>query len=100
MRYVAAAIAPAAGIVSTHAHTIRAATPQRTADSRRVAPTPLMAPVITWVGLTEIPIALDAKSVIAPAVSAAKPPTGCSFVIFDPIVCTMRQPPVSVPRPI
>ena len=30
---------------------------------------------------------------MAPAVSAAKPPTGWSCVIRDPIVCTMRQPP-------
>ena len=27
------------------------------------------------------------------AVSAANPPTGCSFVIFEPMVWTMRQPP-------
>src|SRR5262245_37621579 len=36
----------AAGIVNTHAHTIWPATPHRTADSRRVAPTPTIAPVI------------------------------------------------------
>ena len=44
-----AAIKPAAGIVSTQAHTIRPATPHLTADSRRVAPTPTMAPVIVCV---------------------------------------------------
>ncbi len=38
-------------------------------------------------------------SVIAPAVSAQKPPTGRSFVIFIPIVFTMRHPPAIVPRP-
>ena len=48
----AAPIAAAAGIVSIHAHTIRPATPQRTADNRRVEPTPMMAPVIVWVVLT------------------------------------------------
>ena len=37
---------------------------------------------------------------MAAPVSAAKPPTGCSLVIFDPIVWMMRQPPASVPRPI
>ena len=42
----------AAGIVKTHAQTIWPATPQRTADSRRVAPTPTMAPVIACVVLT------------------------------------------------
>jgi hypothetical protein len=34
------------------------------------------------------------------AVSAAKPPTGCSLVIFEPIVWMMRQPPDSVPSAI
>ena len=34
---------------------------------------------------------------IAAPVSAAKPLTGCSFVIRDPIVWMMRQPPNSVP---
>ena len=38
-----------AGIVSSHAQTIRPATPQRTADSRCAAPTPEIAPVM---GLT------------------------------------------------
>lgn len=37
------------------------------------------------------------NSVMAPPVSAAKPPTGRSFVIFWPIVFTMRQPPTIVP---
>ena len=42
-------MAAAAGIVSTQAQTIWRATPQRTADSRRVAPTPTMAPVMVCV---------------------------------------------------
>ena len=37
---------------------------------------------------------------IAPPVSAQKPPTGFSLVIFMPMVLTMRQPPNSVPRAI
>ena len=45
----------AAGIVSTQAHTIRPATPQRTADSRLIDPTPMMAPVIVCVVLTGTP---------------------------------------------
>ncbi len=43
---MAAAMAAAAGIVRTRAHTICPATPQRTADKRRVEPTPTIAPVI------------------------------------------------------
>ena len=31
--------------------------------------------------------------------TAANPLTGCSFVIFEPIVWMIRQPPASVPRP-
>ena len=45
----------AAGIVSTHAHTIRPAIPHRTADSRCVAPTPTIEPVIVCVVLTGMP---------------------------------------------
>ena len=37
---------------------------------------------------------------IAPPVSAQKPPTGFSLVIFCPIVFTIRQPPNSVPSAI
>src|SRR6266550_941601 len=37
---------------------------------------------------------------MAPALSAQKPPTGLSFVILCPMVCTMRQPPKYVPRAI
>ena len=33
-----------------------------------------------------------------PAVSAQKPPKGRSFVIRVPIVLTIRQPPIAVPR--
>ena len=37
---------------------------------------------------------------IAPPVSAAKPCGGVSRVIFEPIVWTIFQPPISVPNPI
>ena len=37
------------GMVSTHAAPMVRATPQRTADSRLVAPTPMIADVIVWV---------------------------------------------------
>ena len=55
-----------AGIVSTHAHTIRPATPQRTADRRRIEPTPMIAPVIVCVVLTGTPRCVAVKSEIAP----------------------------------
>src|SRR5262245_33069072 len=89
-----------AGIVSTHAHTIGPAIPQRTAERRRVDPTPTMAPVIVCVVLTGTPSAVAVKIDTAPAVSAANPPTGCSFVIFDPMVWIIRHPPESVPNEI
>ncbi len=49
-------------MVSTHAQTIRPATPQRTADRRRVAPTPTIAPVMVCVVLTGTPSAVAVKS--------------------------------------
>jgi hypothetical protein len=93
------AMAAAPGTVSTHAQTIRPATPHRTAVSCRTLPTPTMAPVMVCVVDTGMPRPVAMNSVAAPAVSAQKPPTGCSLVIFMPIVRTMRQPPVSVPAP-
>ena len=93
-------MAPAAGIVSSHAQTIRVATPQRTADSRRVEPTPTIDPVIACVVLTGMLKRVAVSRATAAPVSAANPPTGWSLVIFDPIVWMMRQPPASVPSPI
>src|SRR6202140_4408187 len=90
----------AAGILTSPAETIRVATPQRTADKRLTAPTPTVAPVMVWVVLTGIPARAVANKVIAPALSAQKPPTGFSLVIFCPIVWTMRQPPKYVPAAI
>src|SRR5436309_12431072 len=89
---------PAAGIVKTQAQTIRPAIPQRTADRRCVAPTPTIDPVIVCVVLTGIPKCVATRIAAAPPVSAQNPPTGRSFVIRDPIVYTMRQPPNKVPR--
>src|SRR5579862_2901736 len=90
---VAMATAAEAGMVSTHAQMMRLATPQRTAESRCVVPTPTIAPVMVCVVLTGIPASAVPNSVIAPAASAQKPPTGFSLVIFAPMVCTMRHPP-------
>ena len=44
-----------AGIVIIQAQIMLPATPQRTAESRFVAPTPIMAPAMVWVVLTAIP---------------------------------------------
>lgn len=55
---VMAAMNPAAGIVSIQAQTILPATPHLTADSRRVAPTPTMAPVIVCVVETGVPVSV------------------------------------------
>ena len=89
-----------AGIVKIQAQTMLPATPQRTALARCAEPTPTMAPVMVWVVETGMPSAVARNNVSAPPVSAQKPPTGRSLVIFYPIVRTMRQPPNSVPRPI
>ena len=69
------------GIVKIHAHTILPATPQRTADSFCTEPTPTMAPVIVCVVETGTPRPVARNSVIAPPVSAQKPPTGLSLVM-------------------
>ena len=44
-----------AGMVRTQAQTMRAATPQRTAEARLIEPTPTMAPVMVWVVETGMP---------------------------------------------
>src|SRR5678810_1296507 len=84
-------------MVKIQAQTMLPASPQRTAAARRTEPTPTIAPVIVCVVETGMPSAVARKSVIAPPVSAQKPPTGFSLVIFCPIVLTMRQPPKFVP---
>src|SRR5438552_14899819 len=94
------AMPAAAGMVSSHAQTIRPATPQRTADNRCAAPTPDIAPVMVCVVLTGMPKCDATNSVIAPLASAQKPPNGWSLVRRWPIVLTMRQPPDIVPSPI
>ena len=90
----------APGMVTIQAQTTRPATPQRTADSRRLEPTPTIAPVMVCVVDTGMP-ACDVKNNVAAAADyPATPPTGCSFVILEPMVLTIRHPPVSVPSPI
>src|SRR5438874_2250858 len=98
--HTAPAVTAEAGMVRIHAQTIRPATPQRTAEKRWIAPTPMIAPLIVCVVLTGMPPIAVPRSVIAPAASAQNPPTGRSLVMRIPIVFTMRQPPAIVPRPI
>ena len=71
-----------AGIVKIQAQMMFPATPQRTALALCVEPTPTIAPVIVWVVDTGTPKAVAANKVIAPPVSAQKPPTGLSLVSF------------------
>src|SRR5436305_7907713 len=91
---------PAAGSVITHATTTLLATFQRTAEVRRAAPTPTIAPVMVWVVETGMPRPVARNKVIDPAVSAHTPCTGASRVIREPIVRTIRQPPNKVPSAI
>ena len=88
------------GIVKSHAQMMFPATPQRTAESLLVAPTPTIAPVIVWVVLTGIPATVAPMIEQAAAASALKPPMGRRFVILVPIVLTIRQPPNIVPNAI
>ena len=60
----------------------------------------MIAPVMVCVVDTGMPRPVATNSMIAPPVSAQQPPTGFSFVIFCPMVLTMRQPPNAVPSPI
>ena len=86
------------GIVRIHAQRRLMVTPQRTADKRLVAPTPMIDPVMVWVVLTGIFRASVTKRVIAPAVSAATPSKGVTLVILVPIVLMIFHPPLMVPR--
>ncbi len=90
--YISAASTALTGMVSIQAQTRLTVTPQRTADSRLVAPTPTMAPVMVWVVLTGIPRVWVRKRVMAPAVSAQTPSRGLTLVIRVPMVFTIRQP--------
>ena len=63
-------------------------------------PTPTIAPAIVCVVETGIPASVTPQIAVAAADSAHMPPTGWSFVIFDPIVWTIRHPPRSVPSAI
>ena len=96
----AGATAALTGIVRTQAHMIRTVTPHRTAETRRLEPTPMIAPLITCVVETGSPRCEAARIVTAALVSAANPSIGFSSMIFVPIVLMIRTPPAIVPAPI
>lgn len=58
----------------------------------------MIAEEMTWVVEMGAPKCVAAKMTIAPEVSAAKPWTGMSPMIFRPTVLMIRQPPPAVPR--
>lgn len=62
-----AAMNAAAGIVRTHAQTMRPATPHFTAEKRFAKPTPTIEPVMVCVVETGMPKNVAPNSVIAPA---------------------------------
>src|SRR5205814_1063630 len=76
------------------------ATPQRTADTRFDAPTPMMLDEITWVVLTGAFSQLATRMTAAADVSAANPLIGHSRMIRCPIVFMIRHPPDAVPSAI
>src|SRR5512135_156019 len=89
-----------AGIVRTHAQTIRIPTFQFTFFRPWESPTPRIAEVMTWVVLIGTPIAVAVRMTADDDVSALKPWTGCSSTKSLPTVLMMRHPPIAVPRAI
>src|SRR5690606_3713812 len=64
------------GMVKIQAQMIRLARPHLMPRIRVVEPTPMMDPVMVWVVDTGMCSMVAPNSVMAPAVSAQKPPTG------------------------
>lgn len=98
-RYVSPANKALTGMVSIHAQSRLTVTPQRTADTLLVTPTPMMEPVMVCVVETGIPKWSVKNKVRAPADSALTPSNEVTLVILVPIVFTIFQPPLIVPRP-
>src|SRR5947208_6866510 len=87
-------------MVNTQATSMFWATPQRTADTRFDAPTPMMLDEMTCVVLTGAFSHVAVRITIAAAVSAANPLIGRSLMIRCPIVFMIRHPPDAVPSAI
>src|SRR5205823_4681478 len=94
------AIRAEAGIVMSHAATMFAPTPQRTAPRLRLAPTPSTEPVTTCVVLTGRPMRVAPWMTLAPISCAEKPVAGSSLKMLQPSVRIIRHPPAYVPKPI
>ena len=82
-----------AGMVMSHAATMFAPTPQRTAPRLRLAPTPSTEPVTTCVVLTGRPIRVAPWMTLAPMSCAEKPVAGSSLKMLQPSVRIIRHPP-------
>ena len=95
-----AANKPETGMVKIHAQSKLIVTPHLTALKRFVAPTPMIEPVMVCVVETGIPKLETVNKVKAPAVSAQTPSKEDTLVILVPIVFTIFQPPINVPKPI
>lgn len=88
------------GIVRNHAHIILRAVIHLTAAPFSMAPTPIIEPAMTCVVLTGIPQWAVPSRTMAEAVSAENPSIGRIFMILVPMVLTILQPPIMVPRDI
>ena len=86
------------GMVRIQAHNKLTVTPHLTAETLLDNPTPMIEPVMVWVVDTGILKCSVINKVMAPAVSAATPSNGVTFVIFEPMVFTIFQPPDMVPN--
>src|SRR5690348_10608508 len=87
-------------MVTIHAATIPRATCHRTALVLWIEPTPAIAPAIACVLETGRPSQVAKRMEMAAPVSAQKPLRGFSLVSLVPMVRTIRQPPLKVPRAI
>ena len=87
-------------MVKIQAHNNLTVTPQRTAETLLVTPTPIIEPVMVCVVETGILKCSVVNKVKAPADSATTPSKAVTFVILEPIVFTIFQPPLSVPKAI
>src|SRR5215468_7499596 len=92
--------APAAGIVSNHATTMRCTTFQCTVPPARPRPAPMIPPETVCVVESEKPKYDDARIVVEDAVSAEKPCGDWISVTRVPSVLITRQPPENVPSAI
>ena len=92
------AIRAETGMVKTHAHNSFTVTPQRTAETLFVTPTPIIEPVIVCVVDTGILKCSVRNKVKAPADSATTPSKAFTLVILEPIVFTIFHPPLNVPN--